>query len=879
MESKDNNQNSETIQVTQSTVPDKNTRIRRFKILRISLWVFSIFLLLLISLASLVFFYEDEVKKAIVEELNMHLNARVQVKPENIDVSILSSFPDASLNFKEVQCFDPLSKKGKDTLFYINKIGLQFNVFDLWDQNYIVKTLRIEGGTVKMRIDKNGQENYLIWKQSKDTIPAKLVDFKINTISIERLNYSFRSRKDGVKIDAYIDKALVSGNFSSEKFNLLTEAEFKLHQLYTEKKTWLADKNISCKVEIDVDKGKYAFKNVALKLNEMQLSILGNVTKSEKSAYANLKFNAKELDIKSTLSLLPESQQNRIADYESEGVFYANGSLIGNLYEPSTLQSKVMFGIQKANVKYIPSDLEIKNLNLSGYYENGNKEMLVLDDIKLELNQRSINGKFAFQNFSDPIIDLSLKGGISIGDILKFYPIDTIQSAEGDVFADLQLKGNLAKLKSNFTNESNFTKGKISANKIAVLFKSSNEKIGIESGTIDFNGANVTLDSLLIKRGTSDFLLQGQLDNFVSWIFDNRTSLQISGKISSNFLNLDEFISSGNSSKTGIVLTDQFQMDLLLDCKKVVLGKFKGSNLYGKLLVKDKKIIGEDMKLNTLGGIIYVSGLLNGSNENELCARGSARLEKIDVREMFYAFNNFGQQTLSDANVKGLASSTIEFSLSWDNNLEILPDKIKLSSSLLLERGQLIAFKPLESLSKYIELSELQNIRFSNLESEIEIRDQEIFISKTLIKNSALDLEISGKQDFNSNIDFHLKMSLSELIAKKPKKNRQFDKELQEAELDSENRRSVFFQITGTYEKPLISFDKRGMKEKIKEDLKNEKQNLKQILKEEFGLFKKDTTLKKPKENSKDSKFEIDFGNDKKVKTGTKQETIDDDDF
>ena len=88
MESKDNNQNSETIQVTQSTVPDKNTRIRRFKILRISLWVFSIFLLLLISLASLVFFYEDEVKKAIVEELNMHLNARVQVKPENIDVSI-----------------------------------------------------------------------------------------------------------------------------------------------------------------------------------------------------------------------------------------------------------------------------------------------------------------------------------------------------------------------------------------------------------------------------------------------------------------------------------------------------------------------------------------------------------------------------------------------------------------------------------------------------------------------------------------------------------------------------------------------------------------------------------------------------------------------
>ena len=70
--------------------------------------------------------------------------------------------------------------------------------------------------------------------------------------------------------------------------------------------------------------------------------------------------------------------------------------------------------------------------------------------------------------------------------------------------------------------------------------------------------------------------------------------------------------------------------------------------------------------------------------------------------------------------------------------------------------------------------------------------------------------------------------------------------------------------MKGPLMNPRISLDTKGVREKIKQDIQREKQTLKQILKDEFGLFKNDTTLKskddeKPK---KKRKVLIDFDED-----------------
>lgn len=85
--------------------------------------------------------------------------------------------------------------------------------------------------------------------------------------------------------------------------------------------------------------------------------------------------------------------------------------------------------------------------------------------------------------------------------------------------------------------------------------------------------------------------------------------------------------------------------------------------------------------------------------------------------------------------------------------------------------------------------------------------------------------------------------------------------------------------MTGTIDKPVITYDRKAMKQKIKEDLKEEKNTLKKILNEEFGWFKKDTTLNKKDDKKQDQKFKIDFNQKKKEDEKKKKEEDDDGDF
>ena len=54
----------------------------------------------------------------------------------------------------------------------------------------------------------------------------------------------------------------------------------------------------------------------------------------------------------------------------------------------------------------------------------------------------------------------------------------------------------------------------------------------------------------------------------------------------------------------------------------------------------------------------------------------------------------------------------------------------------------------------------------------------------------------------------------------------------------------------------------KQLKEKWKESLRQEKHTVKQILKEEFGWFKKDTTLKEDKKEPEENGLQFDFGDE-----------------
>jgi hypothetical protein len=83
------------------------------------------------------------------------------------------------------------------------------------------------------------------------------------------------------------------------------------------------------------------------------------------------------------------------------------------------------------------------------------------------------------------------------------------------------------------------------------------------------------------------------------------------------------------------------------------------------------------------------------------------------------------------------------------------------------------------------------------------------------------------------------------LLSKKAKQAKKENDEFGEVADDGLGRTNIFLSMTGKIDNPVIKYDSKSAIQNVKQNLKVEKQTLKGILKEEFGIFKKDSSLTK----------------------------------
>jgi hypothetical protein len=208
------------------------------------------------------------------------------------------------------------------------------------------------------------------------------------------------------------------------------------------------------------------------------------------------------------------------------------------------------------------------------------------------------------------------------------------------------------------------------------------------------------------------------------------------------------------------------------------------------------------------------------------------------------------------------------------SNLDIDLNSIKTHADVTIENGRLVNFSPMQSLSSFLKVEDLQDIRFQTLHNQIDIANEVIYIPGMEIKSSALDLQLMGTHTFDNEIDYHFTIALADLVAAKFKKhNKGYDNQAEfgPVEDDGRGKTKVYVSLTGTVDNPVVKYDKRAMREKIAEDMKMQKAELKQIFKQEFNRNSADTLKKAQQSKDKDilkkqedGKFVIEWDDDKK---------------
>ena len=162
--------------------------------------------------------------------------------------------------------------------------------------------------------------------------------------------------------------------------------------------------------------------------------------------------------------------------------------------------------------------------------------------------------------------------------------------------------------------------------------------------------------------------------------------------------------------------------------------------------------------MDAAGGSIDLSGYFNGSDSKHIYMQPRLKMNNVDLDQLLFKFENFGQDHLVSENLKGKLTASIT------GKIRVYPDLVPDLDQSFIEMdvkvldGELKKYDPMLALSDYMGDKDLQNIRFDTLQNNLDVNKGEISIPIMSIESTIGHIELSGTHDSAHNIDYYIRI-------------------------------------------------------------------------------------------------------------------------
>lgn len=804
---------------------------------------------------ALVLIFEKDVIRFASDKLNSNLNS--EIKFESVDLTILKTFPYASLEFKNVSCNEYLpSKKKVDPLFKASYLYLQFNIWDLFSGKYSVKRITLRNADLNLYRDKQGRDNWHIWKEQKNPKPEKeKFSFRLSAVKLDRVRVNYTDFQSDGFVAMDVKDLYFSGNFTDEQYKLSSEADMVLNRLQWGKASVPGPLQLQLNATLQVDNAKKTYKISYgdLRLNKMSVNCEGGFVDTEEGVYAELGFQGKKLDIGEILRLLPAQYSAFRTDYDGTGIVDLAGNLKGFLTGGNPLpEASVEFSGSDISFKARAEGVEATDIGFRGKFEYypdqaKKKSQLLLQSFTGRLPSSEWSGSLSVYDFKAPHIKLALRCKADLKELFSFFPADTLEKISGRMDADISFEARMSN-NARFTAQdlsSALVKGSLQFRDVTLQVRRSPFGFEEVGGRLEFNNNDVFVRELQGFLAGNDFTLNGDALNLLPYLLVPEQNLVVKADLETRLLAAEKFFSGEtSSSRSSAVLPEHVSLELDARIGKFVYKKFEASEVKGKINLYNRVLSAEGVYMKTLGGSVFLNAVAdNRSGGFQITCNGN--LNGVSVSDLFYRFDNFGQDAIDHEHLKGTLDAFVEFRAGFSPELKINQPSIYLKTDLEINNGELIRFEPLKALAGWVRVEELETIRFAKLKNTIYIKNETVVIPEMSVYSNALDINVSGEHGFNNVVDYAFNLHLGDVLANKFRLRQRPDKQGEFGELiPDKGRTRIFVRMWGPMDNLQFSYDKSAVKKKILQDIANEGDNVKNIIDMEFGRIKNDSLLK-----------------------------------
>ena len=847
------------------------------RLIKITLWFFGSLLALVLLISGSLYFFKDTICGYVISEVNLHLKVKVKVK--KVDLAFWGSFPNLSVDFNSVFIQDSYEKStSKDTLLYSERIRLKFNPIDIWNEKYNVKAVEVSPGTIKLKINSKGVNNYDILKETKATNETKF-NLNLKEVVFEKIRFSFNNKKSDQYYSTFFKTLNLEGAFSEKEFSLHSKSNLFINQAKSGAVSLISNKQANFDVNIFVNskKGSFELSNALIYVSNLPFKVNGKIADEN----LNFRIQSENLKLEDVANNFTHSSIDNVKKFGGAGIVDFDVTIEGKTNSTNAPIVNCEFGVNNGMLTEPSKGLKISNVFLKGHYSNEGgkeKENLTLSKISFLTIGGPFKGNIKVTHFDEPIIDGKAKGNINLNVAHNLFSFPEVDSIQGNV--DLNCIFSVQMFYDSFgKNDYDVRKceGDISMKNVGLKLENDKRFFNQMNGSIYLRDDEVGLEEIGLKVGNSDLKIDGVFKNLIGFL-RNENDLKAFVDISSNFIDIQDLSTETKqeqiSDEKKWILPTNLDADISLKAGEIKYENHLFKKFKGEMKVQNHLI--DFSELSVQNANATMNGILSIEEKSPEIFTISTRLasDDIEFKSLFREWDNFEQDVIKEDNISGKASVRLEFTAPFDLKNGVMKNSIKSQISLKINEGRLKNVSTFKSITESMRTSatkiilkkaninefekKLLDLKFDDFENTLIIKNGVLEIPMMTIKSNAMDLTLKGKHGFDDKIDYRFSFNLRQIRKQKT------DEEFGQVEDDNQGL-NVYLKMFGTVSNPTFIWDQDAKKEQAKINREEAKKDAKSIFKTEFGMFKNDTSVKTFKEEKKlKEELKIEFGNDKK---------------
>ncbi|MDY0987809.1 AsmA-like C-terminal region-containing protein [Flavobacterium sp. CFBP9031] len=782
-----------------------------------------------INVASLIFSKSVKIDQIYLSDsfINVKVNpngeANYNIYKSQEQASQPKDSSDTALKLERIEILNSkIIYDDKSTKVHFDAYG--FNYLGKGDLNKAVFDLYSKAKIEKLNIVYE-DEPYLMNKKidadliTKVNINSLSFFFQQNNLKINQLLVDFKGKFDILKDGYNMDFVIKSDNsnlydvftaFPPKYITWLSKTELKgnTNLLLTLKGKYIASENIAPDLNLDVkiNDGFVNYNKSSFPVSNLNLDIKTKVPSLNPDLVIvdakNLSLNINQDYLKSTFLVkgvnTPEINADFKAKIDLEKLTKAlgipdielKGALAGDVKANGVFDQKnkrfpVTNGIVNLENGYLKTPYypnPITNITIKSKIEN---QKGTFEDLRINLTptQFTFEGKPVFvqaylSNFDDLNYDIKAKGELDVSRIYKVFSQKGLD-LDGFVKADLSLKGKQSDAeKGNYSKLNN--KGTLELRNIGIASEYLPKRFIIKEGIFKINQDKMSFNNFLAAYGQSDFKMNGYLQNVFNYAMTNTGVLRGSFKVTSRYINIDEFMSSvdpntpvtqspapkteakqSNNTQTGvIIIPNNLNLQLFANAQKVNFDKLNLQNATGNLTMKNGKLTMQNTGFNLIGCNVSMNANYQAVTPQKANFDYAIKATDFDIKRAYNEIEVFRKMASAAEKAQGIVSLDYQLKGRLNANMDPVYPSLVGGGTLSVKDVKVRGLKMFNAVSKQTNSESMKNPDLSKVDIKTTVKNNIITVERFKFKFAGFRPRIEGTSSLDGRLNLKMRLGL-----------------------------------------------------------------------------------------------------------------------